>query len=99
MFEADVHADALGRERRGDAIVAELAGDIGMQRAQRCGSARGAEQVQIIEGRLRDAARAKNIVWDAAAAAAVDAAWIGRSSRHQQRIGDAFVVQILLVGV
>ena len=99
MFEADVHADALARKRRGDAILAELAGRIGMQRAQSRGSRRGAEQVQIVESGLRDAAVAEDIVRHAAAVAAADAGWIGRSSRHQQGVGNALVAQVLLVGV
>ena len=49
VLEADVHRHALVRERRGDAVVAELAGDIGMQRAQGRGSLRGAQLVQVVE--------------------------------------------------
>src|ERR1700676_2773922 len=97
VLEPDIHPHALGRERRFDAILAQLAGDIGMQSAQGGGSPGGAKLIEGFELLLRDAAVRENIVRDACPKSSY-APRVAGSTRHQQSIGDAPEVQILLIG-
>src|SRR5690349_9555811 len=53
VLESDVDTDAVMRGRQLDAVLAELASDVTVDRAQAVVAGRGSEQIQVLELILR----------------------------------------------
>src|ERR1700684_4134095 len=69
-----------------------------MQGTQGGGSLCGARFIEVIELLLRDTAGRKDVVWEASCRR-TNARRAGGGTRHQQSIGDALEVQVLLIGI